>query len=134
MDTEWAGKNIVYFDEIDSTNNRAKELGEKDGAHGTLFVADRQVAGKGRRGHVGIPKRNQHLYDNSAPTRSDTDKGTDADISYGTECGRRYPGSDRHGDWNQIANDIVMNKKKVCGILTEMSTRRLIISTMWSSV
>ena len=28
MDTEWAGKNIVYFDEIDSTNNRAKELGE----------------------------------------------------------------------------------------------------------
>lgn len=24
MDTEWAGKNIVYFDEIDSTNNRAK--------------------------------------------------------------------------------------------------------------
>ena len=35
---------------------------------------------------MGIPKRNQHLYDNSAPTRSDTDKGTDADISYGTEC------------------------------------------------
>ncbi len=29
MDTKWAGKNIVYFDEIDSTNNRAKELGEK---------------------------------------------------------------------------------------------------------
>ncbi len=27
MDTEWAGKNIVYFDEIDSTNNRAKRAG-----------------------------------------------------------------------------------------------------------
>ena len=104
MDTEWAGKNIVYFDEIDSTNNRAKELGEKDGVDGTLFVADRQVAGKREKiPCVGIPKRNQHLYDNSAPTRSDTDKGTDADISYGTECGRRYPGSDRHGDWNQMA-------------------------------
>ena len=57
MDTEWAGKNIVYFDEIDSTNNRAKELGEKDGAHGTLFVADRQSAGKDAEEEVGIPQK-----------------------------------------------------------------------------
>ena len=62
MDTEWAGKNIVYFDEIDSTNNRAKELGEKDGAHGTLFVADRQVAGKGRRGRVWESPKGISIY------------------------------------------------------------------------
>ena len=99
MDTEWAGKNIVYFDEIDSTNNRAKELGEKDGFCGRSSGGWKRE----KRPCVGIPKRNQHLYDNSAPTRSDTDKGTNADISYGTECGRRYPGSDRHGDWNQMA-------------------------------
>ena len=71
---------------------------------------------------MGIPKRNQHLYDNFAPARSDTNKGTDADISYGTECGRRYPkvtGMETGIKW---PNDIVMKKKKVCGILTEMST------------
>ena len=71
---------------------------------------------------MGIPKRNQHLYDNSAPTRSDTDKGTDADISYGTECAegiREVTGMETGIKW---PNDIVMNKKKVCGILTEMST------------
>ena len=62
MDTEWAGKNIVYFDEIDSTNNRAKELGEKDGVHGTLFVADRQVAGKGRRGRVWESPKGISIY------------------------------------------------------------------------
>ena len=57
MDTEWAGKNIVYFDEIDSTNNRAKELGEKDGAHGTLFCG-RSSGGwkREKRPCVGIPK------------------------------------------------------------------------------
>ena len=27
VDTKWAGKNVVYYDEIDSTNNRAKEAG-----------------------------------------------------------------------------------------------------------
>lgn len=26
MDTKWAGKNIVYYDEIDSTNLRIKQL------------------------------------------------------------------------------------------------------------
>ena len=31
LNTEWAGKKIVYFSETDSTNNRAKEFGEKDG-------------------------------------------------------------------------------------------------------
>ena len=50
VDTKWAGKNVVYYDEIDSTNNRAKEAGDNGAAHGTLFVADMQVAGKGRRG------------------------------------------------------------------------------------
>lgn len=28
VDTKWAGKNVVYYDEIDSTNNRAKEAGD----------------------------------------------------------------------------------------------------------
>ena len=51
-------KNIVYFDEIDSTNNRAKELGEKDGAHGTLFCG-RSSGGwkREKRPCVGIPKK-----------------------------------------------------------------------------
>ena len=52
MDTKWAGSNVVYYDEIDSTNNRAKEAGDNKAPHGTLFVADMQVAGKGRRGRV----------------------------------------------------------------------------------
>ena len=39
-----------------------KELGEKDGAHGTLFVADRQVAGKGRRGRVWESPKGISIY------------------------------------------------------------------------
>ena len=51
--TEWAGRQVVYYEETDSTNIRAKDAGEKGGehaVHGTLFVAERQMAGKGRRG------------------------------------------------------------------------------------
>ena len=50
IDSEWAGKNILYFDETDSTNTEIKKAAEKDAPHGTLAVADYQSMGKGRRG------------------------------------------------------------------------------------
>ena len=113
MDTEWAGKNIVYFDEIDSTNNRAKELGEKDGVHGTLFVADRQVAGKGRRGRVWESPKGISIYmtillrPDLIPTKAPM---LTLVMAQSVAEGIRE------------VTGIVMNKKKVCGILTEMST------------
>ena len=95
VDTKWAGKNVVYYDEIDSTNNRAKEAGDNGAAHGTLFVADMQVAGKGRRGRVWKSVRKQYLYDDPVVSGYSAGKGTTAYVTYGDRCGRRYPGSDR---------------------------------------
>ena len=91
VDTKWAGKTVVYYDKIDSTNNRAKEAGDNGAAHGTLFVADMQVAGKGRRGRVW----KQYLYDDPVVSGYSAGKGTTAYVTYGDRCGRRYPGSDR---------------------------------------
>ena len=48
--TRWAGQEIVCFTETDSTNVRARKLGENGAAHGTLVVAEQQTAGRGRRG------------------------------------------------------------------------------------
>ena len=47
---KWVGCEILYFDSIDSTNTKAQELAEKGYPSGTLVVADKQIAGKGRRG------------------------------------------------------------------------------------
>ena len=124
MDTEWAGKNIVYFDEIDSTNNRAKELGEKDGAHGTLFVADRQVAGKGRRGRVWESPKGVSIYmtillrPDLIPTKAPMLTLVMAQSV--AEGIREVTGMETGIKW---PNDIVVHGKKVCGILTEMSTQ-----------
>ena len=41
---KWAGKNLICYNEIDSTNNQAKAAGEQGMAHGTLFVADKQTS------------------------------------------------------------------------------------------
>ena len=48
--TKWAGCEIYYRDVIDSTNTLAKQLAEEGHPNGTLVVADKQEAGRGRRG------------------------------------------------------------------------------------
>ena len=48
--TRWIGEKIAFFDVVDSTNTRAKQLAEEGAPNGTYVIAERQDAGKGRRG------------------------------------------------------------------------------------
>ena len=105
IDTVWLGKPVIYFDEIGSTNNYAKQLGENGGAHGTLVVADMQSAGKGRRGRgLGFSVRIQHLYDAPSETGgSGAESGVDADPGCSLRSGRRNFGTDRASGKDQMA-------------------------------
>ena len=42
INTKWAGRQIAYIKEVDSTNNYARRLAENGAAHGTLAVTDCQ--------------------------------------------------------------------------------------------
>ena len=46
LHTQWFGKEILYFDSIDSTNNELKRQAEKGVKHGLLAVAEEQTAGR----------------------------------------------------------------------------------------
>lgn len=48
LDTEWIGKTIIYQDVITSTQHLAHELAQKQADHGTIVVASEQTNGKGR--------------------------------------------------------------------------------------
>ncbi len=50
LHTKWAGRNILYKDITDSTNNDARQLAIEGAAHGSLVVADKQEAGRGSNG------------------------------------------------------------------------------------
>lgn len=124
LKTKWAGRPVVYYDEIDSTNTRAKELGDKGDLtnHGTLFVADRQVAGKGRRGRAWESPSGSSismtilLHPDMLPNKASeltlimalaVEEGVEKVT--GLKPGIKWP------------NDIILSGKKICGILTEMS-------------
>ncbi len=50
LHTKVIAKPIYFFDSIDSTNNKAKELAAQGAKNGTLVAAAAQTAGKGRKG------------------------------------------------------------------------------------
>lgn len=121
--TEWAGQEIYYFPETDSTNIRAKELAEKGAPQGTLVVADQQNAGRGRRGRGWESPPGCSIYMSillrpaflpaKAPMMTLV-------MSYSvTKSLRACTGLDVRIKW---PNDVVLNGKKLVGILTEMST------------
>lgn len=118
----WAGREIFYLDEVDSTNTAAKKAAENGAVHGTLVVSERQTGGKGRRGRAWDSPRGTGIFmtlilrPNMAPVHASmlTLVAALAVADGIREC----TGAESLIKW---PNDIVMSGKKVCGILTEMS-------------
>lgn len=123
IDTEWAGQTIYYFDQIDSTNIRAKQLGEEGAPHGTLIVAGQQNAGRGRRGRTWESPPGVSIYmsivlrPEMAPVKAPM--LTLVMALSAADSLKECAGLDIQIKW---PNDIVLNGKKLAGILTEMST------------
>ena len=51
LSSGWAGCEFYYEEETDSTNLWLKRLAREGAPHGTVAMADRQTAGRGRRGN-----------------------------------------------------------------------------------
>lgn len=122
--TAWIGEEIFYFPVLDSTNTRAKQLAEEGFPTGTLVVAEQQDAGRGRRGRSWESPRGSGIFmtvllkpdirpDNASMLTLVAALAVAAAI-------RKHTGRPAGIKW---PNDIVMNGKKVCGILTEMSAQ-----------
>ncbi|MBV8356545.1 MAG: biotin--[acetyl-CoA-carboxylase] ligase [Deltaproteobacteria bacterium] len=56
------GWDIRYFDEVDSTQRVAAELAENGASHGTVVIAERQSAGRGRLGRAWHSPAGVNLY------------------------------------------------------------------------
>lgn len=122
LTTSWAGRNLRYFSETGSTNNDAKRLAEEGAVHGTVVVADVQNAGKGRRGRSWQTMSGTALSF-TLVIRPDfaPDKASMLTLVIAlsvAEAAEKAAGVAASIKW---PNDVVMNGKKVCGILTEMT-------------
>ena len=126
LNTKWAGQNIVWFDRTDSTNVQIRRLAEEGAPHGTLAIADMQDGGKGRRGRSWMSPAGEGFW-MSILLRPEIQAISASMLTLvmalAAEKGiREATGLSSLIKW---PNDLVLNKKKICGILTEMSTDQM---------
>lgn len=122
--TKWAGSETCYFDSLDSTNTKAKELAESGYPSGAFVVAEQQTAGKGRRGRSWVSPRGTDIYMTLMlkPDINPNNASMLTLVSAVAVCNaiRRVAEVQAMIKW---PNDVVVNGKKICGILTEMSAQ-----------
>ena len=121
------GSKIYYHDQIDSTNTEAKRLltehrGEGKKLHGTLILAEEQTNGRGRLGRDWSSPHEGGIWMSLAlqpelPAQTCPMLTIIAALAVNSAI-RQQTGLSSFIKW---PNDIIINGKKVCGILTEMA-------------
>lgn len=119
--TPFAGQ-LHWFHSIDSTNTHAMHAGELGAPHGSVYVAEQQTGGRGRGGHTWISPSGSGLY-LSVLLRPQLAPGDALWISLAA-------GLAVHQAIGEVTtlkadlrwpNDLLLGRKKFCGILTEMN-------------
>ena len=122
-DSDTADYNIVFLEETDSTNTYAKILAEQGAPDKTVVIANHQAAGKGRRGRSFDSPKNVGAFV-TFMYRPDIDPSKASLLTLVSALAVHRTIEKECGLVCQIKwpNDIIDNGKKICGILTEMST------------
>ena len=131
LETAWAGKTCLCFDILDSTQEYGKELAKTESVHGTLIVADSQTAGKGRRGRIWqSPKGTTISMSLCLEPKISLEHISGLTLVMAlavAEAIKEISSFDPQIKW---PNDIVLNGRKICGILTELVFRKEIYAVI----
>lgn len=119
--TKYLGHEIIHFDTLDSTNNKAKEIASKVGSNGTVITSEEQVAGKGRLGRQWVSPKYKGIW-MSFILKPDMEpiqvpKITHIAAAAVVTALNKF----NINAFIKWPNDIIVKGKKICGILTEMS-------------
>lgn len=130
LDTDVIGRNFIYSDEVSSTNSEL--LNNKDfGQNGTVLLAEFQNNGKGRKNRTWISNAGQNLTF-SILLKGDFKGNTANIINLGTSAavGQSLENLYQLRVELKWPNDVLVNKKKISGILVESSSKSNKISKL----
>ncbi len=120
--------NVLIYDTISSTNDKAKELAKRGSVDGTLVIGRTQTAGKGRMGRSFSSPKDEGIY-MSLMLRPDIDIKKRASLTLVTALAVVNAINELCHITPQIKwpNDIVIDGKKIVGILTEAGSDYVVI-------
>ena len=117
--TQHTAKNIIFLEEIGSTNNYAKDLAKTTPSAGTAIIAARQTAGRGRLGRSWDGEGdNIYMSIILKPEKDPAHLTLMAGVCVANVL-NRFLTDTEYKVLIKWPNDIVVERKKICGILTE---------------
>lgn len=119
LNTKFIGRSVHYFDTIDSTNTYAKAIGD-EADNGALVISEEQTGGRGRLGRNFISPKYKGIWMSVIlkPDIRPQDAAKLTQVAAASVVSAiKEQGIDAKVKW---PNDILINGKKLCGILTEM--------------
>jgi BirA family biotin operon repressor/biotin-[acetyl-CoA-carboxylase] ligase len=125
LETDFVGRNFIYTDEISSTNSELLSGKENYLKSGTVLLAEHQLEGKGRKNRLWISEKNLNLtfsillVDVTAPASQVNIINLAASLSIATSIENLYQ-LRTELKW---PNDVLINRRKVSGILLETSVQ-----------
>ena len=125
LKTKLLGKEIISYKKVDSTNTIAYGLAEGGLKEGSVILAEEQAKGKGRHGRTWLSPPNGGIYFSiilrPQITPKEISKITLLAAVATAKAIREATGLLTMIKW---PNDILVNHRKVCGILTEMKAEQ----------
>ena len=122
LNTEFMGRNIIHFEELDSTNLFAKKIADTLEGEGHTIITERQFNGRGRLGRQWVSQNSNGIWMSIIlrPSLSifEVSKITQV-VAAAVNLAFANQGIETKIKW---PNDIIIKDKKVCGILTELNS------------
>ena len=121
----WGVPSVEAWTEIGSTNDRAADLARSSAPRGTVVLAERQLAGRGRRGAVWHSAPGSGLWMSVVLDRSDA--FDPLPLLVGVACAEAI--EDRTGVAVGVKwpNDLLVEGRKLGGILVERHAGRVVV-------
>lgn len=129
LDTRVIGKkNIFHYREIDSTNARARDLADQGAPEGTLVMAEKQTRGRGSKGRTWFSPSVGGIYASLILRPSLLSKEA-PQITFLTAvaAAEAIRGCTQLHVRIKWPNDLLVNGKKLAGILTEIHADREVL-------
>lgn len=113
---------VYFYEETDSTNTRAKEMISSENVSNALLVADSQTSGRGRVGHSFHSPKGSGIYMSYIFTPTSLEDATHATTKAAVCVLRAIEELYHIFPSIKWVNDLYLEDRKICGILTEAVT------------
>lgn len=126
LQAEHIGHKIITYDSVNSTNDIAKRLIGKLDKEGTVILANSQTQGKGRLGRTWHSEKNVGVYLSTfLKTSLPPEQVSKIALVAGVALVQAINEFSRARAYLKWPNDILINGKKVAGILTEYCQKKI---------